>query len=117
MQHLFKNILATEGVKGALLLSTGGDILFERFTSPLPPEPANVDWIPFIGVFADINEADVIFDKFRLYVRKTDSGYLIIFIDLFTSMAMVRLHTDLLLPALRKEAAPKGLKRFFKSKK
>ena len=117
MQHLFDNILATEGVRGTILLSTGGDILFERFSSPMPRPPGDIDWTPFIGAFADINEADVIFEELRLYVRKAVPGYLLVFVEAFSPMAMVRLNADLLLPTLKKQAAPKGLKRFFRSRK
>jgi hypothetical protein len=117
MQHPFSSILATAGVKGTILLSIYGDILFERFTSPIEGAAGGMDWKPLVGAFAQIHEADIIFDELRIYLRKAEPGYLLVFTEASAPMAMVRLNADLLLPALKNRTAPKGLKRFFKSKK
>lgn len=114
MREIFKDILSMEGVKGVLLLSFNGDIIFKGFSAPLTQEPENKDWSHFIDSLNGIRETDLIFEKSRLYVRKTKVGYLLILMGSFVSAAMVRLNCDIALPALKPFKGSKGLKRLFK---
>lgn len=115
MKDLFKEVLDMEEVKGVMLFSMDGKLLFKRFLTPLPEEPEKKDWWGlFVASLNEIKEADLVFERERLYIRRTDMGYLFILLDLFAPMAMVRLNCDMLLPSLKEKKTAKGLGRFFK---
>ena len=71
----------------------------------------------FIWGFGTIREADLIFERSRIYVRKTDTGYLMILLGLFCSGAMLRLHVDMVLPLLKDKGKGKGLRSLFRRNK
>ena len=114
MKELFTDILSMKGVKGALLVSFQGEIIFKEFPSPLPVKPETQDWRQLIHSLDGIRETDLVYEKGRLYIRQTELGYLLIFMGYFVSTAMLRLNCDILLPALKPVKTTRGLKRFFK---
>ncbi len=114
MKELFIDILSMEGVKGVLLLSLQGEIIYKEFPSPLPQEPETKDWRIFVDALNGIKETDLVYEKGRLYIRQTELGYLLVFMGYFVSAAMLRLNCDILLPALKPVKTTKGLRRFFK---
>ena len=114
MLELFKDILNIEGVKGTMLLSSRGEILFKHFTSDISQYPEKMNWKRFIELLDNMRETDLIFEKGRLYIRKTDVGHLVIFMSLFAPMAILRLNCDILLPALTPAKTSKRWSRFFK---
>jgi hypothetical protein len=96
MRKLFHDILSTKGVKGILLFSFSGDLIFKELTSPV--------------------YKDLVFEKGRIYIRKTEIGYLVILMALFVPIAMIRLNCDILLPMLKQLKSGRKLGRFFKKK-
>jgi hypothetical protein len=114
MKELFSDILSMEGIKGVLLLSLQGEIIFKEFPSPLPAEPETRYWRRLVNSLEGIRETDLVYEKGRLYIRITELGYLLIFMGYFVSSAMLRLNCDILLPALKPVKTTRGLKRFFK---
>jgi hypothetical protein len=114
MPELFKDILNVKGVKGAMLLSTRGELLFKRFISDVPLDPAKTNWKRFVELLDGVRETDLIFEKGRLYIRKTDMGYLVISVSLFAPMAILRLNCDILSPSLTPAKSTKRWSRFFK---
>ena len=74
-------------------------------------------WIEGTGNHEKLQLIDLAFETMRLYIRRTDSGYLVILLSNSASMAMVRLNCDILLPALKQDTGAKGFGRFFKLKK
>ncbi len=114
MQELFTDILSIEGVKGVMLLSFNNDLLFKRFNSDMAQDPKDTNWKQFIELLDGMRETDLIFEKGRIYIRKTDVGFLVIFMSLFVPMAILRLNCDILLPALTPTKSPKRWSRFFK---
>jgi hypothetical protein len=115
MENSFKEILNMEDVKAVLLFSMEGKLLFKHFHSPLSEEPEKKDWWGlFIASLNGIREAELVFEKSRLYIRMTDLGYLFILLEPFAPMAMVRLNCDMLLPSLKQKKPSKGIGRFFK---
>lgn len=118
MEPNFDDILNIEDVKGVLFLSRDGKILFEKFTAPsFEVNLLSIEWNSFLLALQGTREADFVFDKYRLYVRNSAGGYLIVIIGHFAPIAMVRLNCDILLPSLKKPESTKGLGRFFKRKK
>ena len=114
MRELFEDILSIEGIRGIMLFSFAGDLIFKTFHDASSEEIETRDWSGFIGSLAGIRETDLVFTKGRLYIRRTDLGYLIVVLGLFVPIAMMRLQCDILLPSLKPAKAKKGLKRFFK---
>jgi len=117
MKELFKDILAVDGVEGVVLFSAKGEIQYSQAASPSIPDLESKDWTPFIRGIGDVREADLAFDKLRLYLRRTDSGFLVVVLDFAAPMAMVRLNCDILLPGLKEAGTAKGFGRIFKIKK
>lgn len=120
MKALFGDILRLDGVWGIMLFSFDGQIIFKE----LLPGPSGEtlkgefgdSWIPIIGTMSQVREADLIFENSRLYIRRTELGYLFVLMGTFAQTAMVRLNCDILLPSLRETKGVKGLKRLFKKK-
>ena len=118
MKELFNDILRIEDVEGVMLFSLEGELIFKEFLSPLVDESENMDSLGlFIDSLKGIREADLVFEKARLYVRRTTSGYVMIVMGVFAPIAMVRLNCDILLPSLKKATTTKRWKNFFKKKK
>lgn len=109
MRELFKDILAMEDVQGLVVSSSEGEILF---TEPLLEVDRTLPL--FIRALGNVREADLIFEKSRIYVRKTGTGYLVVLLGLFASAAMLRLHVDMVLPSLRDKGRGKGLRSLFR---
>jgi hypothetical protein len=114
MRELFGDILNMEGVKGLLLFSFTGEVIFKEFNPTPVGGIESYDWSLFIEVLTGMRETDLIFDKGRLYIRRTDAGFLVVLIGPFVPIAMIRLQCDILLPALKSTKATRGIRRFFK---
>ncbi len=115
MKEIFKEILSMDGVHGLVLLSPEGKVLFEsldknRFT----PQRSNLSWLMLIEALDDFEEVDMVFDQGRFYIRKMETGYIMISMSEGVSIAMVKLNCDIVLPELKKSKPSKGLRGFFK---
>jgi len=113
MKELLKEILNIEGVKGLMMLSFAGDVIFTELPV-VHKDVENSDWRLFIESLAGARETDLIFEKGRLYIRRTDIGYLLVLMGSFVPIAMMRLQCDILLPLLKPAKPAKGIRRFFK---
>ena len=111
---MFKDILNMEGVKGLMLFSFAGDSVYKEFNQAQPEGIESRDWSLFIESLAGMRETDLVFKKGRLYIRRTDIGYLVVLMGLFVPIAMMRLQCDILLPSLKPAKAAKGIRRLFK---
>jgi hypothetical protein len=117
MENLFKDILKMEDVHGILLASPEGEVIFEKFNAPPSKGHGMNKSLPqVIRALKDIREADLVFEKTRLYVRKTDAGYFMVHMGQFAPAAMVRLNCDMLLPSLKQIKGSKGLRNLLKKK-
>jgi hypothetical protein len=114
MEAHFKDILAIKGVQGVILLDTGGKVVFES-VAYLRTEIKQryTNWKKLIDTLGKIREADFVFDNGRIYLRQSENGYLIISMQSFASIAMVKLNCDILLPQLKNDKS-KGFKALFK---
>ena len=112
MKELFNDILSLEDVRGVVVSSLEGEILFTD-----PSLEIDKSLPLFIRALGTVREADLIFEKSRIYVRRTDMGYLMILLGLFASGAMLRLHVDMVLPSLKERGKGKGLRSLFRRNK
>ena len=114
MRELFDDILSVEGIRGLILFSFNGDLIFKNYNHPAAEEDKIQSLRRFVDSLAGIRETDLIFTKGRLYVRRTEIGYLVVVMGLFVPIAMMRLQCDILLPSLKSAFTKKGLRRLFK---
>ena len=104
--------MAIEDVRGVMFLSFEGEVLF------MEPHLEVGRSLPlFVEALGTIREADLIFEKSRIYVRRTDTGVLVVLLGLFASGAMLRLHVDMVLPFLKDRGKGKGLRSLFRRTK
>jgi hypothetical protein len=116
MQELFNDILRTDGVSGVMLFSFKGDLIFKEFRSSVNEAPEGRDWSFFIESLEGMRETDLVFEKGRIYIRKTDIGYIVILMALFVPIAMIRLNCDIILPSLKPAKSGKKFGGLFKKK-
>ena len=116
MRELFKDILHTDGVNGVMLFSFTGDLIFKEFRSSVKEAPEGRDWSFFIESLEGMRETDLIFEKGRIYIRRAETGYVVILMALFVPIAMIRLNCDILLPSLKPPKTGKKFGKFFKRK-
>ena len=114
MEANFKDIIAIKGVQSIILLDSDGKVVFESM-SALRTETKQryTNWKKFIDTLGNIREADFVFDNGRVYLRQSENGYLIVSMQSFASIAMVKLNCDILLPQLKNDKS-KGLKALFR---
>jgi hypothetical protein len=114
MREVFKDLLAVDGVKGALFFSPAGEREFEEFNiGGGEPVPAG-DWYALAASLGRVREAELVFERGRLYVRRTAEGVLVVVMGLIAPCAVIRLNCDILLPALKEQRKVTGIKRLFK---
>ena len=114
MRKLFDDLLNIDGVKGLILLSFNGDVIFRDLDHVGNEIIENRRWRPLIESLANTRETDLIFAKGRLYIRRTGLGFLVVLMGSFIPIAMIRLQCDILMPYLKPAKASKGIRRFFK---
>ncbi|MFO7784683.1 MAG: hypothetical protein ACQET7_13755 [Thermodesulfobacteriota bacterium] len=116
MEPDFNEILSLDDVKGVMVLSGEGRVLFERMIDPAfdRVKTKSKDWGPLLTALEGVREADFLLDNLRIYMRQSAGGYILVLMGHFAPIAMVRLNCDIVLPALKRKHGSKGLGRFFK---
>ncbi|MFO7709516.1 MAG: hypothetical protein R6V84_15215 [Desulfobacterales bacterium] len=110
---MFADLLAVDGVKGVLFFSPAGELLFEEFTLNAATRPLVRDWRALLEAASGFREAELVFEKGRIYLRDAGGGTLMVATGLIAPSAMVRLNVDILMPSLARLKPAKGLRRFF----
>ncbi len=107
MKRFFSDILEMDGVYGLALLGENGQILFESLgDGQFRPRRSQLWWKTIIESLGGFCEMNFIFEHGRCYLRRTDSGCLIIGMGPMASMAMVKLNCDIIMPQLPKMVRP-----------
>jgi hypothetical protein len=116
MKDLFNDILGVEDVKGALFIDANNEIKIESYAVGVTaPDLNKIDLSAFINTIGTHIETEIYFDNLRLYIRKIQTGHLLIITGYQTQMALVRLNCDVLAPLIKAQIEkPTGLGRFFK---
>ena len=87
MREVFKDLLAVDGVRGAMFFSPSGERVFEEFNiGGGEPVPAG-DWYALAASLGRVREAELVFEKGRLYVRRTAEGVLVVVMGLIAPCA------------------------------
>ena len=117
MKNLFSEILDIEGVEGILLLDSNGKVIFKHLKSQAMEKLGGLNGQTLVNTFHEIQEAELVFEYYRIYLRKTDSGFILVAMNGFAKVAMVRINCNVLLPALaEKIKKPRGISRFFRKR-
>jgi len=101
-----------------LLLSGGGEVVYQEFPSA-PPSVINDKnlRLHLIAALDRAEEAELVFSKKRLYIRKTEAGYLFVIMGLFAPVSKIRIYCDIIVSSLNQGKGAKGLAGLFKGKK
>jgi hypothetical protein len=117
MKGLFDDILNMRDVTGVMLFSFEGKLIFKEFLSPPPEEPESTNWWRVLMHSLDgAQEVDLVYEKSRFYIRKTELGYLLVLMGTLAPTAMMRLNCDLLIASLTRIKSTKGLRGLFRIK-
>ena len=114
MKDVFKDIVNMDGVKGALLLSFDGAILFEDYRESSAASLGPSEREGLLAALDGVQETDAVYRDGRIYIRRSDIGFLLVSMSAAASVAMLRLNCDIVLPTLKPTVEPKGMKRFFR---
>jgi hypothetical protein len=126
MSALFDDLLAVEGVKSVMFFSSAGELLFKESGVGSMDKAAARDWQLLLVSLGITREADLIFEKGRIYIRKADEGMLVVTMGRIAPAAMIRLNCDILIAEFNKSKGSgkpfgsnnlkpkKGLGRFFR---
>jgi hypothetical protein len=114
MDKIFKELLAVNGVRGALVIASNGKVRYPKSGHLGSLLPGSVDWPAMLGFLAGIHEAEFLCEHLRIYIRKAEDDWLLVLMGPKASPAMVRLNCDILLPLLKERSGAKGLRRLFK---
>jgi predicted regulator of Ras-like GTPase activity (Roadblock/LC7/MglB family) len=108
-------LLNLHDVRGLMLVSFEGQLIFKQFAGPLSRDPESDDsWALFIHSLRGATEIEVFYEKGRIYIRRTEIGYLFVITGESAPMAMVRLNCDMLVPAVKKLVKRDKLKGLFR---
>ncbi|MCU0598783.1 MAG: hypothetical protein MUE70_05920 [Desulfobacterales bacterium] len=120
MKDIFQDVLGIEGVHGVLVISNDGNIIANKFSSKFKYEEEKLGqilWSPFVLELSGIVDAELLFDAAKFYIKKSDAGYLIVIMEDYTQLSMVRLNCEVLLPSLDKlKPTSKRISEIFKKK-
>jgi hypothetical protein len=114
MQGLFRDLLSIDGVKGVMFFTLSGQPVFEEFAVGGSGVLNSGGWFSLAMSVGKAKEAELVFEKGRLYIRRNAEGVLLVVMGLIAPTGMVRLTSDILLSGLREQKPARGLKRFFR---
>ncbi|MBC2716435.1 MAG: hypothetical protein HF978_14110 [Desulfobacteraceae bacterium] len=105
MKDIFKDVMGIEGVHGLMVVSNEGGVMLSKFSSDFRDEEeklSQVNWEPFTIEMGSIKDAELIYDSARFYIKKSETGFLIVIIGDNAPISLVRLNCEILLPLLTK---------------
>lgn len=115
MKRLFAELMQTVGISGVVVLAFDGKIMHQNYLDDELGEHLKVALLrQFVDTLGIVQEADIIFARRRVYVRRLSSAFLLVLMLPNAPMAMVRLQVDTLIPQLESSFKGRGLIRFFK---
>lgn len=103
MNDIFKDILSIEGVRGVAVIDSEGALMLSRFSDQFKDDEFRlgaVNWSPLIKELSDIVEAEFVFERRRLYVRKIQPGFFITLLDDIAPVTMVRMNCEIMKSSL-----------------
>ena len=115
MKDIFNDILSINDVNGAVFLDENSEIKIQAYTVSSAPKLKPHDLSAFINSLGTNRETEIHFDNLRLYIRRVDTGHIILMTGFNAQMALVRLNCEVLAPLIKSHfKKPTGFGRFFK---
>ena len=103
MKDIFKDVMSIDGVHGIIVISMEGKVLLSKFSETYSEEETHIDrvnWETFVIELSEAAEVEFVFERRRFYIRKSQSGYLLVVLDDIAPISMVRLNCEILLPTI-----------------
>jgi hypothetical protein len=120
MKDIFQDILGIDGVHGVMVIANNGNVMANKFSPKFKQEEeklGQMNWSPFVLEISGITDAELIFDAAKFYIKKSAAGYLIVIMEDYAQLSMVRLNCEVLLPSLDKlKPASKRIGEIFRKK-
>ncbi len=121
MKEIFSELNTIDNVNASLFFSDNGSLIFywekkggDFDIEAIEKYSLSLDWGIIRKKFEEISEAELLFSKKRIYLRKVSTGFVVILMGLMAPIEVVRLSVDLIIPELESIKKTKGLGRFFK---
>ncbi len=114
MRDLFERILNEDDIKGVMLLSKGGSVVFHEFSGNVRNNLREVALLATTPVLSQAKEVEVLYENDRIYMRRFPEGLVVVWMGAFARVAMIRLSCEVLVPSLGKALSSKGWRRLFK---
>lgn len=114
MRGRFEDLLRIDGVKAVMFFTLSGQPVFEEFTMGRKDAATASDWFALAACLGKAKETELVFEKGRIYVRRSPKGILLVAMGLIAPTGMVRLTSDIVFSRLGEPKPVRGIKRFFK---
>jgi hypothetical protein len=114
MRHLFERILQEDDIKGVILISKDGKVVFREFLGGAGHNLRDVAPLAATPLLGKAKEVEFLYEHDRIYMRMFAAGLVIVWMGAFAPVAMIRLSCDVLVPSLEKALSSKGWRRLFK---
>jgi len=114
MRDLFARILDEDDIKGVILLSRAGDVIFHEVLGDARHGLREVALLATTSVLGKAKEVEVLYENDRIYMRMFPEGLIVVWMGAFARVAMIRLSCAVLVPSLGKALSSKGWRRLFK---
>jgi hypothetical protein len=115
MKILIDNLLEIKGVLGVLVFSSDSRILFQDLKRLEFDGLKQADLEMPLSLFDRVEELDLLFERYRIYIRKYPLGLIWVIMQPDSSAAMIRLQCDVIAPRMEQEKpVKKGFGRLFK---
>ena len=112
MKKILEEIIELDGVTGCLFLSREGQIMHALFPATATISTEAHNWPALIKALGNIAEADMLFEDKRVFMRRTNTGYLLVVAEPYAILSLIKLNCDILVQKLN-TYKPKGISRFF----
>jgi len=114
MRHLFERILKEDDIKGVILISKDGKVVFREFLDGAGHNVRDVVPLAATPHLGKAKEVEFLYENDRIYMRIFAEGLVVVWMGAFAPVAMIRLSCDVLIPSLEKALSSKGWRRLFK---
>ena len=114
MKMLIDDLFSVNGVLGVLVVSSDRSVVFQDLARLKLDGLKETDFEMPLLLFDQVEEADLLFKHYRIYIRKCPLGLLWVIMQPDASAAMIRLQCDIIAPKMKQQKPIKrGIGRLF----
>jgi predicted regulator of Ras-like GTPase activity (Roadblock/LC7/MglB family) len=114
MKEVLKDILEIDGVNGVIILTDEGKTIFEEISPNSSMKLDDIEWKLLIDDIQSYREIELIYENGLIYIRKIEFGFMVVLVDVYVQVAMIRLNCDIILSSLQDLKSNKKYKHLFK---